>query len=96
MRKGYFNWYLHLASLPPKINKMYIFYRILLVETGSFYEYKTIFQCRQPGKGWGNDKLRYDEIMDLNTFSFKLDVIIIDIFDNNGKDISNDYAKYCY
>ena len=94
VRKGFFNWYLHLASLPTNINKMYIFYRILLEETGSFYEYKTIFQCRQPGKGWGNDKLKHKDILDIDKFTFKLDIIIIDIFDNDGNNINNDYIKY--
>eukprot|EP01083_Nonionella_stella_P106065 305548_1 len=93
-REGYFNWYLHLASLSTKISKLYVFYRILLEETQSLYEYRTIFQCRQPGKGWGNDKLLFPDACKLDTFTFKLDVMMIDVFDANGNKINDKYKEY--
>lgn len=93
-RRGLFNWYLHLAALPSKVEKVFVFYWISLLETGTVYGYRTFFQCRQPGKGWGNDKLRHSQIMDLETFTFKLDIAIVDVFDAEGRNISDGYRQY--
>ena len=48
---------------------------------------------RNGGNGWQNGTLSFDELVELEQLTLKIDMILIDIFDNNGHCITDQWLQ---
>ncbi len=92
-RKNKFNWYIYLISLPYNISKIAITYKIIEQISNSIDIDKTDITCKDTQYGWGQHKLKFNNILKFNKLIFKLKITIIDIYDNYGNIINTNNYK---
>eukprot|EP01084_Bolivina_argentea_P317769 550985_1 len=83
--------FLYLNSLPPIVSKISVGRRCQLLETNT--NYSTTIQFNKDKKNWGWSKLTLQSkaIQNITKFTIVLDITLLDVFDLNGKDITEQY-----
>eukprot|EP01083_Nonionella_stella_P057459 150831_1 len=100
-RKGIFNWYFMMISLPPKIAKVSLFYRIVLLENDTSDDDLIEMHSKATLWGWGQKKLKFEQMKHLlqsqkekQQMTFAFEVKIVDIFDANGDRMETTVAAH--
>merc|ERR1712176_1135554 len=89
--EGFFEWFLCLVSLPVTLSKVSVIYKIHLIELGVTDNYRMGLSLVCTSYGWGTKKLKFNEISKLKKLTFKLEVGIIDVYDEYGNMVTNEY-----
>eukprot|EP01084_Bolivina_argentea_P317768 550983_1 len=89
--KEYVQIFLYLLSLPPVASKISIERKCQLLETNTNYSTKDEFDKDKMNWGWANSVLESKAIQNITKFTIVLDITLLDVFDLNGKDITEQY-----
>eukprot|EP01084_Bolivina_argentea_P263094 445179_1 len=90
---GSFRWYLNLICLSNKIKRVICHYNISLQETKTTKTYTTWFDHGAQSHGWENGDLKTNDIKHLKSFTFKVNIKLLDVFDINNNN-NNNYSLF--
>lgn len=79
------NLFLYLCALPPTLSKLRVKYTISCEETNTHWQHIKSFQHDAMGSGWSNHRLSREKLFTFSSFTFKVNVAILEKFDQNGK-----------
>eukprot|EP01083_Nonionella_stella_P214841 773770_1 len=80
---GNFGCFLYIASLPPHVWKITLYYELALLQTNTIDCYATVATHKRTTCGWFRN-LKFKDIDNINEFTFSLKVGIIDVLDQEG------------
>eukprot|EP01084_Bolivina_argentea_P052934 97185_1 len=81
--------FLRLASIPPNIAHISANYQLMLDEKNTKHFTVSQFSSKSASFGW--NKLKNTDIQNINTFTFRAVIKIIDVFDTDGNNITNQF-----
>eukprot|EP01084_Bolivina_argentea_P251775 422423_1 len=91
--KGYVQIALYLLSLPPVASKINVKRTCQVLETNTYYSITEQFSKGDLNSGWTNSVLKSKAIQNITRFTVVLGITLLDVFDSNGKDISEQYIN---
>eukprot|EP01084_Bolivina_argentea_P263091 445176_1 len=94
--EGFVQFFMHLVSLSPKIEKVSFNYKIELIETCTQLDRTTVFTFEHRSEGWPKGYVNTDLIKHLKQLTFKLDLKIFDIFQSDGTLVTENELKTKY
>eukprot|EP01084_Bolivina_argentea_P071690 130265_1 len=86
--EGDFSWYFHLISISPKISKIAIYFKFFMTETNMIDCDSAEFMVSYASCG-AVPKLKFKDIQHLKSFTFDLQIWILDCFDEHGGCLNN-------
>eukprot|EP01083_Nonionella_stella_P232283 819613_1 len=92
-KNGRLNWYFSLVSMSPKLSRVSVFFRISLDEEHIVSTQTAHFDRLGGWKGWKHIFILNKEIQSLQSFTFDLQTVVINVWDSD-KTMVTDYSKY--
>eukprot|EP01084_Bolivina_argentea_P152472 265978_1 len=91
--KQFVGLYIFLHSLPPIISKIVMERKFHLLETNTVVPHTDTFVKGTKIWGWGTSSLQTNLIENIARFTIKTEMTLTDVFDSNGKDITEQYIN---
>eukprot|EP01084_Bolivina_argentea_P035242 65388_1 len=90
--KEYVQIILCLLTLPPVASKIIVKRKCQVLETNTIWSSTPELSKDSMTRGWSNSVLKSKAIQNITKFTIVSDITLLDVFDSNGKDITEQYA----
>eukprot|EP01084_Bolivina_argentea_P035241 65387_1 len=84
---------LNLLSLPHVVSKISVGRNCQVLETNTNYSTKDEFDKDNMNWGWSKSTLKSKAIQNITKFTIVSDITLLDVFNSNGKDISEQFIN---
>ena len=81
--------------MPPYLSQLSLKYQFNIKETNTLWMTTDDFRNSNMSLGWKN-LLKLEEIQNIQSFTLTLDMIFLDVYDRNGKNVINRKQKLTY
>eukprot|EP00483_Globobulimina_turgida_P008462 UN08479 len=81
---GFVNLFLYLREVPHNLSKLRVKYSILCRETDTNWNHIKDYKVNAMGSGWSNHRLSRDKLFKFASFSFKINVAILQKYDKRN------------
>ena len=85
--------YIWIASFPVNLSAISVFAILTCHETNTKYRGSFQFDKESSVIRWDPDTLKFEDIMNVDQLTFKVEMILIDIFDKNGYCMTNEWIQ---
>jgi len=92
-KKGNVNYFVMLKSMPPAYNKITVNIKLKLIELNILSSFPFSFTDNRLTSGWLTGTLRTNDIINLNSITFSVEITLNDIYGINGNLISDNDQK---
>eukprot|EP01084_Bolivina_argentea_P031277 57885_1 len=92
--KGYINFYVALAFLPPKVKSVVVVETYGLLEVDEITNATNKYEEECMSWGWYSDQLATVKVRNLNKLTFVVKMELAGVFDKNDNDITNQYISH--